>query len=158
LKSFADHLMTCIARAIPVTPVPLTCAALIRLGPGPVALDTLRAEIARLRHVAEVAGAPLVMGREFEAERGARERLGDERAERRGGLIEFEEAYLDAEEARVMLDVALEILVRRKLVHAHAGSVQVRAGRADVIAYYANSIRRHLAADGCAPEPTHAQP
>lgn len=156
VKHLATHLMARIARSIPVTPVPLACAALVRLGPGAIALDALRTEIARLRVRAERAGAAVLLGREFEAERGARERLGDERSDRRGGLIEFEEAYLDAEEARVLADVALEILVRRGLVRRDGSGVTVRAGQEDVIAYYAHSIAAHLTADASAAESRHA--
>ncbi|MFN7952742.1 MAG: 1-acyl-sn-glycerol-3-phosphate acyltransferase [bacterium] len=156
VKDFADHLMHAIARAIPVTPIPLACAALQRLGPGPVTHDALRAEIARLRKSAEARGAAVVMGHEFEAERGARERLGDERADRRGGLVEFEEAYLDAGEARVLLDCALEVLVRRRVVRIRAGAIEIRPDKQDVVRYYANSIRRHLEPDGSATESVNA--
>ncbi len=149
VKAFADHLMGEIARAVPVTPVPLACAALVRLGSRPITRDALLSDIRALRCAAEAAGAVVVMGREFEADRGARARLGDERSERRGGLVEFEEAYLDAEESRVILDCALEILIRRRLVDATGDTVVVRPGRHEVIAYYANSIRRHV--DACAP-------
>ncbi len=156
VKHLAAHLMGRIAHSIPVTPVPLACAALRRLGPGAVAVDALRTEIARLRTRAERAGAAILMGHEFEAERGARERLGDERFDRRGGLIEFEEAYLDAEEARVLADVALEILVRRGLVRRDGDALVVRPDQEDVIAYYAHSIDAHLAAAGAATEPPDA--
>lgn len=156
VKDFAEHLMRAIAAAIPVTPIPLVCAALKRLGPGPIAHDALRIEIARLRKLAEAHGAAVVMGHEFEADRGSRERLGDERDDRRGGLVEFEEAYLDAGEARGLLECALEILVRRRVLRVTPRGVEIRPEKQDVVDYYANSICRHLAAAAPATEPAHA--
>jgi glycerol-3-phosphate O-acyltransferase len=152
IKEFADLLMERIARAIPVTPVPLVSHLLLQRGEGGVGRTALLQDlVAARRHLIEV-GAPVVMGEEFAAGRLGRERLDRERETRLQDLVSFEETFLDVEDARETLQIALGILGRRKLIRTVDDRVLIDPARRNLLAYYARSVAHHLAA----PPPTAA--
>jgi glycerol-3-phosphate O-acyltransferase len=151
IKEFADLLMERIAKSVPVTPVPLVSHLLLQRGEKGVGRTALLQDlVAARRHLIEV-GAPMVMGEEFAASRLGRERLDRERETRLQDLVSFEETFLDIEEARDTLQIALGILGRRKLVRVKGDRIRINSARRNLLAYYARSIGHHLEAPTPAP-------
>ncbi|MDP3939560.1 MAG: 1-acyl-sn-glycerol-3-phosphate acyltransferase [Deltaproteobacteria bacterium] len=153
IHEFADSLMEGIRRTIPVTPVPLVSYILLGVGEASPTRTTLLQELVKTRRRLVRAGAPLVMGDEFESSRLGREHLEEERESRLQDLVAFEETFLDVEEARETLQIALGILGRRKIISESNGAIQVEPSGKELLAYYANSIAHYL--DG--PEPSEAR-
>ncbi|MFQ5458556.1 MAG: 1-acyl-sn-glycerol-3-phosphate acyltransferase, partial [Myxococcota bacterium] len=145
IRAFAGMLMERIAASVPVTPVPLVCHVLLRHGEERVTRTALLQDLIEARRRLSLARAPLVMGDEFAASRLGREHLEEEREDRLNDLVSFEETFLEVEEARETLQVALGILGRRKLLREKNGAVFVKPAARRLLSYYANSIEHYFA-------------
>ena len=144
IKDFADILISKIARSIPITPVPLVSHLLMgQKGNGTTRTTLLHDLVAARRHLIEV-GAPVVMGEEFAASRLGRQRLDEERDSRLQDLVDFEESFLDIEEARETLKIALGILGRRKIIRLKGDEILVDPSRKSLLGYYAGSISHYF--------------
>jgi glycerol-3-phosphate O-acyltransferase len=143
VKAFADRLMDRIARVIPVTPVPLVAHLLLARGDGADRTALLEDLVASRRRLID-AGAPVVMGEAFAASRIGRARLDAERDDRMANLVSFEETFLDIDEARETLQIALGILGRRGLVRVDGERIAIDPARRRLLAYYANSVAHHF--------------
>jgi hypothetical protein len=64
--------------------------------------------------------------------------------DRQRELVSFEEDFLDVNEAKKMADVALDILVRRRIVKVKGGLVVINPSRRPYLLYYANSLNHLL--------------
>jgi hypothetical protein len=145
VKDFAELLMDRIAAVIPVTPVPLVAHLLLEQeGPGVDRTDLLDALVKARRRLLD-AGAPVVMGEAFAGARLGRARLDSERDARMANLVSFEETFLDIDEARETLRIALGILGRRGIVRMDGENITVDPARRILIEYYAHSLDRHFA-------------
>ena len=148
IAKLAAHLMEGIACSIPVTPVPLVASALLELARsepgGPVAIRALRTRVLEHKQALAARGVTVVMGQEeFSAEITSRERLEEERADRRPGLVDFEDGWLHAQEAEILVGVALDLLDFRRLVSRTETEVRILPGGERILRYYARSIEPH---------------
>lgn len=141
VKAFADEMMQRIAKVTPATPVPLTCAALLRLG-GRAPHDALVREVALLSRRLRAADVPVVTGREFahlDAERTALEEARRSEA-RRPELAALEGELLDHEAAEECVRIGLARLAERGLLLTEAGVVSVNESLRPLVRYYAASV------------------
>lgn len=140
VAALADLLMAEVAKVIPATPVPMVCRAL---------LDGVRDVPGIKKHVREQLttmreeGRPIALGRAFKSVEIARRHTPDDGVK---GSLDVD--IVDAEEAERVVDLALSLLARRRLIRVAAGRVE---GGDDVIfRYYALSLAppTNLAAAG----------
>jgi glycerol-3-phosphate O-acyltransferase len=137
VKALAEELLfRRIGGALPVTPMSLTCAALLEPGPADAAAvrGLVRELVARLR----AAGAPFAFGQAFESIH--RRRHSEKSALR---MREFDAELLDAEEAELVVTLAMAQLGRRRIVRK-GGVLTFKEADRPIVEYYANSIRHHL--------------
>lgn len=144
IRVLADMLMERIAASIPVTPVPLVSYVLLKRAGESVSRTVLLQDLLAAHKCLVEVGAPLVMGDEFAASRIGRKHLDEEREDRLNDLVSFEETFLDIEEARETLQVALGILGRRKLIREANGAVTIEPAGERLLHYYANSITHYF--------------
>ena len=144
VKQFADLLMERIAGVIPVTPVPLVARLLVD-GPEAPAdrTDLLQALVSARRRLLD-AGAPVVMGEDFAGARAGRARLDSERDARMANLVSFEETFLDIDEARETLRIALGILGRRGIIRLDGDRITVDPAWRSLLKYYAHSVDHYF--------------
>jgi glycerol-3-phosphate O-acyltransferase len=166
VREFARTLHEAVARAVPATPVPLVCAALLRLRTGglwprpgdhlppgvtgsPWAAETfavaradLVQEVARLRESLVAEGRPVLEGREYADLAGERDALLTSRETRRAELLDVDRSIVEADAAARATDAALSLLARRKALHAVDGgrTVRVEPSGVELVVYYANAL------------------
>jgi hypothetical protein len=85
----------------------------------------------------------IVFGRAFWSSQKSFKHLEIERHDRQKELVTFEEEFLDADEADKVVEVALDILKRRKLIKVKDNRITVNKNRKAFLEYYANSLN-HL--------------
>jgi glycerol-3-phosphate O-acyltransferase len=142
-QALADELLfRRVGAVVPATPVPVLAEAVLRGGDETerAVRDRVRAVLAELR----AAGAPLALGLAFDDVR-------KKRAESHRPDIHdtFDEALIDDEEAEQLVRLAVTLLRRRAVLALREGVLARLAPDADeVLAYYAKSIRHHLAPRG----------
>lgn len=135
VAAVADQLLLHVHRAVPATPVVLTCRALLAGHREPAALRrAVREEIAELR----AEGRPLALGAAFGLVRAARARVEGEADD--GAKHDLDEELVAAEEAERVVDLALGILRRRKLVGGPGPLLTVPAEAEPLLRYYARSL------------------
>jgi glycerol-3-phosphate O-acyltransferase len=144
VKEFAELLMRRIADVIPVTPVPLVARLLVDRAGAAVDHTALLQDVVSARRRLLDAGAPVVMGEEFAGARAGRARLDSERDARMANLVSFEETFLDIDEARETLRIALGILGRRGIVRVDGDRVTVDPARRSLLKYYAHSVDHYF--------------
>lgn len=143
VAALADALLDRVHLAIPATPVVLVARALLASAaaagesPPPPAtpLGTLRAEVRLELERLRALGRPVALGTAFDAVASARVDLAAAGA---GDRARMEGEILDAEEAEVIVDMALAILARRGAVERGPGGVLARDPV--LLRYYANSL------------------
>jgi len=86
----------------------------------------------------------IVIGRAFESSRESSRRLADEKETRQKDLVKFEERLLEHEEAIRTVDVALELLKKRRAISMRKMGIVLSQKRKHLIEFYANSIRHLL--------------
>ncbi len=147
LRPFGDELMARIGRSIPVTPVPLVCMAMTRVGPQQMAAGVQRGElIAQLRVAVDLlheAAAPYFAGDPYAHREQERLRL-DEHGAGRHDLDAVHLGVTESEDLEEILDRALDVLSRRGLLFESEGRYGTHAVRWDLVQYYANSLQPHL--------------
>jgi glycerol-3-phosphate O-acyltransferase len=132
IEALAERLMVeGIGRVVPATPVPLFCAAQLQDGDQDAPAVTRR--IVQIMAAVRAAGAPVALGRAFDAFEGRRDELGEA-----GRLEEAEQVYILASLALVRRAVV------RRVVTPTGPGVEVVDGSEAVVRYYANSIAHHL--------------
>jgi hypothetical protein len=125
-----------VGRALPATPVAIACAALLQ--PGATDAASLRARVRNLLQDLREREVPLALGRAFDSIR--RRRQSEKSALR---MRELDLEVLDAEEAELVVTLALAQLTRRRIVRKKDGVLLIPEGERPVVEYYANSIRHH---------------
>lgn len=144
VRGLAREVMARIGGIMPVTPVPLTCLAVLRLCPvgSPLEVDTrrLEAEVRQLHDGLRRQGAWLVGGAELASSREARDHLEAEREERRAELVDIEDAFVQAEESRETLDLALRHLRRRGITRRRGETIVFKEADRPLLRYYAASL------------------
>jgi glycerol-3-phosphate O-acyltransferase len=144
LKSFGASLMAAIGKVVPATPVPIVAVAFERLGTVAVQRARLQSAVAGVLASLRDAGAPLVLGRAGAGARSVRRRLEREKEARSAETLDVEHELLADEEAGAVLDAALGILRRRRIVRIHDDSVLPNPKRSRLLGYYAASLAPHL--------------
>jgi glycerol-3-phosphate O-acyltransferase len=146
IKALAEHALERVGRAVPATPVPLLSVGI--LDSGRTRFD--RSNLIELARAArdELAGkgVRIVTGRAFEKFRHALVAL-DERGrdrERGSELDEIERALVADEQVETLVDFAIDVLRRNKILRRSGPVFEVRAERANFLRYYANSLAHHL--------------
>ncbi len=151
LRPFGEGLLSEIGHHVPVTPVPLACLALRRIGRDRMASGVDRGSlILALRESLEAlrsAGAPLFIGdpyRHAEAERRERRRHRADREE----LEAVSLGVVESEDLDEVLDRALDVLARRSILwggegRSPDGLFRTAPERWPLVEYYANSLGGH---------------
>ncbi len=140
VKKFADTLLDNIGAVIPVTPVCLVSYALDkRKGEEVVRIDLVR-DVARLKARLKRNGRRIVIGKAFISTAEGFRRLRAEKNDRQKELVSFEEEFLDINEAKKMVDVALDIMKRRRMVSIKSGRIILNESKRPFVQYYANSL------------------
>jgi len=131
VAALADKLLVHVAAAVPVTPVAVVAVA---RGEGITDLGPLRRRVGALLDTFHAAGRPIAHGAAFAALRRA------PGSDANPQLKALEEDIGVAEEAERTVDLALRLLLRRKLVVVTGGSVRLVGDAPTVLAYYARSL------------------
>lgn len=131
----ADQLLVRVGAVVPATPVVLVARA---LGQGATGLGPLRRAVREEIAAARAAGRPLAFGEAFGSVREARARAEaavDDRAK-----FDLDQDLVAAEEAERVVDLALLLLGRRKLLSVRGDRVDLAPDAPPVLAYYARSL------------------
>ena len=145
LAALAEELLQRrIGAVVPVTPVPVVCAAL--LASGDHDLSSLVLRVRGLLATLRARGAPVRFGEALASVERRRQASGDAPS-----ILGVDDTLLDIEEAELVTDLAVRSLVRRRLlkrvVTPTGRGVEAAPGAAVLIEYYALSIVQHLPAD-----------
>ena len=143
LEALADELLVHrVGKVVPVTPVTVFCEAVRREGDDDARALTRRVQavLAELRR----AGAPVRWGRAFDSLQARRE------ADHGPAITaELDAAWLDEEEAERVVELASQVLVRRRVlkrvVTPTGRGWEPVEGAAVLVSYYANAIAHYLA-------------
>ncbi len=92
-------------------------------------------------------GAELLMGEEYTAYKNLRAHLESERWFRKKELLEFEEDLLKGDEMEKTLQLAVELLDRRKCIRISKDRISINRKKRSYLEYYANTIRHYLQAE-----------
>ena len=139
LLRFAEALMERIGRQVPVTAVPLFCAALVLHGQERLRRDQALALIGTLLRRLREVGAPVSLGPRLQSIE-----LGREHHEDQAGAALHEELFA-SDEAEEILDLSLYVLRRRRIVRVVGDEIVLRPEGAALRRYYALSLEPHLA-------------
>ncbi len=140
IQTFADGLLERIGSAIPVTPVCITAQALLSFDSGEIAKTDLIKKVSMLRTAIREGGGRIVLGKTFESSVDIKKHLLAEKQDRRQDLVSFEEDLLDLEDARQTVEVALDLLRRRKIISSLNEKITINEKRRPLLEYYANSL------------------
>jgi glycerol-3-phosphate O-acyltransferase len=143
VKVLANQLINKIGEVIPVTPVCLTAKAIVLLKKNSIQRNELIRKINEIKKIMKENNNRIVFGRAFWSSQKSFKHLEIERHDRQKELVTFEEEFLDADEAEKVVEVALDILKRRKLVKVKDNRITVNKNRKAFLEYYANSLN-HL--------------
>ncbi len=144
VQTFADKLLQKIGEVVPVTPISLVSAALLSFDSSFVSRDDLIRRVRYMRIGLKKKDCRIVIGRAFESSRESSRRLADEKETRQKDLVKFEERLLEHEEAIRTVDVALELLKKRRAISMRKMGIVLSQKRKHLIEFYANSIRHLL--------------
>ncbi|HPJ94987.1 MAG TPA: 1-acyl-sn-glycerol-3-phosphate acyltransferase, partial [Deltaproteobacteria bacterium] len=140
IQTFADRLLERIGSTIPVTPVCITAHALLSFNGYDLSKTDLIREVSNLRSIIREKGGRIVLGKTFESSVSIHRHLMEEKQDRRQELVTFEEDLLDFEDARHTVDVALDLLRRRKIISLVNEEITISEKRRPFLEYYANSL------------------
>jgi glycerol-3-phosphate O-acyltransferase len=141
IQTFAEGLLERIGSAMPVTPVCITARALLSLESEQIDRSDLVKTVSEMRRSIKKNGGRIVLGKSFESSLDIHRHLVSEKHDRTKELVSFEEDLLDFEDAQQTVDVALELLKRRKIISSHNGMVTISEKRKSLLEYYSNSLR-----------------
>jgi len=144
VQDFADRLLKRIGSTMPVTPVCLVSHALISFKRAKVNLDDLAIQVTRLRSHLMEAGGRIVLGKAFESNEEVLSHLKEEEDTRKKDLLAFEEDFLASEETKETIQVAFDILKRRKIISVQDHDVVINAKNINYLEFYANSLKHLL--------------
>lgn len=142
VQHFADSLLVRIGSSIPVTPVCIVSHVLLSIGSDRVRLDDLILNVGRIRNMIKRQGGRIVLGRAFEGSMESYSHLKEEEETRKRELVSFEESFLESEEAKETVDVALDLLKRRKMVRLLNGEVFINEKKKPFLEFYSNSLKQ----------------
>ncbi|MBN1534890.1 MAG: 1-acyl-sn-glycerol-3-phosphate acyltransferase [Spirochaetes bacterium] len=140
VQEFADMLMERIGRVIPVTPVCITSLAILQMENQNFSREDLIRSVAAIRMTLRGAGCRMVLGRAFEQSSQILSHLADERDSRKKELINFEEEFMDYEQSKETVDVALDLMKRRKILIIRKDQIGVNKKMTPLLEYYSNSL------------------
>ena len=140
IQTFADGLLERIGATIPVTPVCIASHALLSFDSTDGAKTDLIREVSTLRNIIKAGGGRIVLGKTFESSVTIRQHLMAEKSDRTKELVSFEEDLLYYEDAQQTVEVALDLLKRRKIISYLNGTITINEKRRPFLEYYANSL------------------
>jgi len=141
VKDFADVLIQKIGDVVPVTPLCLTSMAVLELQKAAFTRHDLIVKIAELKAILKRDGRRMVIGKAFQTTENGFSHLNREKSNRKKELVSFEEDFLDLNEAEKVVEVALDILFRRKILLSVNNKIRINVEKNSHLNYYANSIR-----------------
>lgn len=144
VKIFADKLLEQIGDVIPVTPVCLTAKALTLMKKNPVKKASLIKKIIELRKILKENGRRIVFGEVFESSFQSFQHLMDEKDDRQKELVTFEEEFLNADDAQKTVEIALELMKRRKMIKIKKDNIYINRKMLPLLEYYSNSLNQHI--------------
>lgn len=146
VRSFAEHALERVGAAVPATPVTLLAVGILDHGGTRFTRQDLKSVALAARRELDAKGVRIVVGRKFEKFRHALVAV-EERAhlrERGAELDEIERALVAEEEAEALVDFAVDVLRRNRILRRRGKTYEVRPERANYLRYYANSLSHHL--------------
>lgn len=146
IKEFAEFALSRVGAAVPATPVTLLSVAILDSGREEFTRANLAELARRAREELQSRGVRIVIGKEFERFRHALVALEERRRDRARGaeLEEVERALLAQEETERLVDFAVDVLRRNKILTRKNRVYRLRPERANFLRYYANSLGHHL--------------
>jgi hypothetical protein len=144
VQHFADRLLVQIGSSMPVTPVCIVSHVLLSLGSDRVRLDDLILMVGQVRDRIKAQGGRIVLGRDFESSIESLSHLKKEEKTRKKELISFEESFIASEESKETVDVALDLLKRRKIVWLRNGEILINEKKKPLLEFYSNSLKQLL--------------
>ncbi len=156
LRPFAEELLARIGRNVPVTPVPLACAAAVGLGQDRMASGVDRGDmILSLRRAIDKLHqweAPFFTGDPYVRRESLRAELG-QRIRGREDLVNVTLEMGETEDLDEILDRALDVLEKRRILYRDGELYKSEPGRWKLVEYYANSLAGHEVAPHPSPPP-----
>lgn len=146
IRAFGEHALARVGAAIPATPVTLLSVGILDDGSRRFTRSQLKEIALATRRELEEKGVRIVVGRKFEKFRRALVAV-EERAyesDRGTELDAVERALLAEEEAEAIVDFALDLLRRNKILRRRGHAYEIRPERENYLRYYANSLGHHL--------------
>ncbi len=140
VKGFADNLLEHIGEVVPVTPVCLTCKAMMLINRDCFDRDRLVATIISINHKLKQRKRRIVIGKAFKSYIQSMEMLNSEKKDRKRELVAFEEDFLGVNEAKNTARIALEILKRRKFIRIKKNEIRINKKYIWFLEYYANLL------------------
>lgn len=140
VQTFADSLLERIGSTIPVTPVCITAHALLSFDNQELTKTNLIRKVSTLRNTIKEGGGRIVLGKTFESSVNIHRHLLAEKQDRTKELVNFEEDMLDFEDAQQTVEVALDLLKRRKIISFLNEKITINEKRRPFLEYYANSL------------------
>ncbi|MDT8272551.1 MAG: 1-acyl-sn-glycerol-3-phosphate acyltransferase [Desulfomonilia bacterium] len=142
VQAFGESLLDRIGKVIPVTPVCITAHALLQFDRGEVEKSDLIHMVAAIRGTIKASGGRIVTGKTFERNLHIHEHLKAEKDDRTKELVSFEEDFLEFENAKQTVELALDLLKRRKIISIRNVTIVVNTKNRVLLEYYANSLGR----------------
>ncbi len=147
LKQIGQNLLRHISQVVPVTPVSLLSLTLIQHSSHSLSKHDCINSMRDVLTVLEQNGAELMMGEDYDIPLDLRYRLEAERWLRKRELVEFEEDLIKGDEIERTLQLAVDLLVRRKVIKLRSDSIEIVEDRRGYLEYYANTIMHYLQPD-----------
>lgn len=146
IREFAEYALQRVGAAVPATPVTLLSVGILEDGRTRFTRAELKSIALATRRELEERGVRIVVGRRFEKFRHALVQVEARAQERERGaeLDEVERALVADEEAEALVDFALDVLRRNRILRRRNRGYEVRPERANYLRYYANSLAHHL--------------
>jgi len=144
LKATGTRLLSKISEVVPVTPVSLLALTLLESPATEIRKEVCLDQMRELLEQLEENGANLLLGSEYESHIQNRRRLESEKWFRNQEMVEFERDLLKGDEVQKTLQIAAELLRRRKIIRVTRNQLEIIPEKQELLEYYANTIRHYL--------------
>jgi glycerol-3-phosphate O-acyltransferase len=140
IKEFSNTLQEKIQSVMPITPVPLISKALLSLNRKSLKKIDLVKKVDEYLKILSSKNSRVVRGKAFVKSMIIEDKLKEEKDDRMKGLVEFEEGFIQFEEAYEIVRVALDLLKIRKIVNIKNKEIVINELKKSYLEYYANSL------------------
>ncbi len=140
IKEFSKTLQEKIQSVMPITPVPLISKAMLSLNKQNLKKKDLVKKVDEYLKILSLKNSRVVRGKAFIKSMIIEEKLKEEKDDRIKELVEFEEGFIQFEEAYEIVSVALDLLKTRKIVKIVNKEIIINEEKKSYLEFYANSL------------------